>query len=153
MKREALQDKLAETLLAIKVDTLVTLLSEIRAKALMKTLAASLTDVEIETLGETVPQKIRRGGYGQISYFLRWVDLETVYGTVAQLKAQALVDTGRQTSTTRDRRKCQHTSKFEGLRFSRHTSRQSSRGRGADSLLGTSADESARLSSHSLTSK
>ena len=152
MKTEALEDKLAETLLEIKVDTLVTLLSEIRAKALMETLAARLTDVEIETLGETVPEDTQ-GGYGQISYFLRWVDLETVYGTVAQLKAQALVDTGRQTSTTRDRRKCQHTSKFEGLRFSRHTSRQSSRGRGADSLLGTSPDESARLSPHSLTSK
>ena len=55
MKTEALDDKLAETLPEIKVDTLVTLLSEIRAKALMHTLAARLTDVEIETLGETVP--------------------------------------------------------------------------------------------------
>ena len=35
MKREGLEDKLAETLLEIKVDTLDTLLSEIRAKALM----------------------------------------------------------------------------------------------------------------------
>ena len=126
MKTEALDDKLAETLTEIKVDTLVTLLSEIRAKALMHTLAARLTDVEIETLARQC-LKIRRGGYGQISYVLRWVDLETVYGTVAQLKAQALVDTGRQTSTTRDRRTCQHTNKFRGLRFSRHTSRQTSK--------------------------
>ena len=60
MKREALDDKLAETLTEIKVDTLGTLLSEIRAKALMETLAARLTDVEIETLGETVPENTQR---------------------------------------------------------------------------------------------
>ena len=52
MKTEALDDKLA--------DTLVTLLSEIRAKSLMHTLAARLTDVEIETLGETVPENTQR---------------------------------------------------------------------------------------------
>ena len=60
MKREALEDKLAETLLEIKVDTLFTLLSEIRAKALMEKLAARLTDVEIETLGKTVPENTQR---------------------------------------------------------------------------------------------
>ena len=60
MKTEALNEKLAETLTEIKVDTLVTLLSEIRATALMQTLAASLTDVEIETLGETVPENTQR---------------------------------------------------------------------------------------------
>ena len=60
MKREGLEDKLAETLLEIKVDTLDTLLSEIRAKALMETLAARLTDVEIETLGETLPENTQR---------------------------------------------------------------------------------------------
>ena len=64
MKREALEDKLAETLLEIKVDTLVTLLSEIRAKALMEKLAARLTDVEIETLGETVPENTQRWLWG-----------------------------------------------------------------------------------------
>ena len=42
MKTEELDDKLAETLKEVKVDTLVILLSEIRAKALMDTLAASL---------------------------------------------------------------------------------------------------------------
>ena len=60
MKTKALDDKLAETLTEIKVDTLVTLISEIRAKALMHTLAARLTDVEIETLGETVPENTQR---------------------------------------------------------------------------------------------
>ena len=60
MKTEALDDKLAETLTEIKFDTLVTLLSEIRAKSLMHTLAARLTDVEIETLGETVPENTQR---------------------------------------------------------------------------------------------
>ena len=42
MKTEALDDKLAETLKEVKVDTLVTLLSEIRAKALMHNPAATL---------------------------------------------------------------------------------------------------------------
>ena len=60
MKTKALDDKLAETLTEIKFDTVVTVLSEIRAKALMETLAARLTDVEIETLGETVPKNTQR---------------------------------------------------------------------------------------------
>ena len=97
----------------------------------MQTPAASLTDVEIETLGETVV-KIRRGGYGQISYVLRWVDLATVNETVVHVKTQVLVDTSRQTSTSRDRCTWQHTRKFRGLRFSRHTSRQTSRIAGSD---------------------
>ena len=42
MKTEALDDKLAVTLTEVKVDTLVTLLSKIRAKALMDTLAVRL---------------------------------------------------------------------------------------------------------------
>ena len=42
MKTEALDDKLAVTLKEVKGDTLVTLLSEIRAKALMHNLAATL---------------------------------------------------------------------------------------------------------------
>ena len=49
MKTEALDDKLAETLTEVKVDTLVTLLSQIKGDALMDTLAARLTDVEIDT--------------------------------------------------------------------------------------------------------
>ena len=60
MKTEELDDKLAETLTEIKVDTLVTLLSEIRGKALMETLAARIPDVEIETMGETVPENTQR---------------------------------------------------------------------------------------------
>ena len=55
MKTKALDDKLAETLTEFKVNTLVTLLSEIRAKALMDT-----SDVEIETLGETVVKNTQR---------------------------------------------------------------------------------------------
>ena len=75
--------------------------------------------------------KIRRGGYRQISHVLRSADVETVNETVALVKAQALVDTGRHTSTRRDRRTWQHTSKFGGLRFSRHTGRQTSTGGGS----------------------
>ena len=59
-KTKALDDKRAETLTEFKVDTLVTLLSVIRAEALMHTPAASLTDVEIETLGETVVKNTER---------------------------------------------------------------------------------------------
>ena len=60
LKTEALDDKLALTLTKVNVDTLVTLLSEIRAEALMDTLAARLPDVEIETLGETVAKNTQR---------------------------------------------------------------------------------------------
>ena len=60
MKTKALDDKLAETLTEFKVDTLVTLLSVIRAEALLDTPAARLTDVEIETLGETVVKNTQR---------------------------------------------------------------------------------------------
>ena len=60
MKTEALDDKLAQTLTEVKVYRLVTLLSEVRAEALMDTLNARLTDVEIETLGETVAKNTQR---------------------------------------------------------------------------------------------
>ena len=65
MTTEALDDKWAEKLAEVKVETLVTLLPEIKAEALMNTLAARLTDVEIETLGET-GLKIRGGAEQQI---------------------------------------------------------------------------------------
>ena len=42
------------------VEKLVTLLSERKAEALMDTLAAGLTDVEVETLGETVARDTQR---------------------------------------------------------------------------------------------
>ena len=60
MKTLALHEKLAQTLTEVKVDTLVTLLSKVRAEALMDTLNARLTDVEIETLGETVAKNTQR---------------------------------------------------------------------------------------------
>ena len=131
MKTESLGEKLAQTLTEVKVDTLVTLLSKVRAEALVDTLNARLTDVEIETLGETVV-KIRRGAYRQISHVLRSADVETVNETVALVKAQALVDTSRHTSTRRNRRTWQHTTKFKGLRFSRHNGRQTGTGGGSD---------------------
>ena len=67
---------------------------------------------------------MRRGAYRQISHGLRRVDVETVNETVAQVKVQALVDTGRHTSPSRDRGTWQHTRKFGGLPSSRHTGRQ-----------------------------
>ena len=42
--------------------------------------------------------KIRRGGYRQISHVLRWGDLATVNETVAHVKTQVLLDTGRHTT-------------------------------------------------------
>ena len=57
LKTLALDEKLAQTLTKVKVDTLVILLSEIRAEVLM---AARLADVEIETLGETVAKNTQR---------------------------------------------------------------------------------------------
>lgn len=57
MKREALGDRLTRRLAEVKVETLVTSLSEIRAYALIDTLADRLTDVEIETLAKTVGRR------------------------------------------------------------------------------------------------
>ena len=54
MKTEALGDKLTRRLAEVKVETLVTSLSEMRAYALIDTLADRLTDVEIETIAKTV---------------------------------------------------------------------------------------------------
>ena len=47
---------MTKRLAVVKVKTFFSLLSEIKAKALIDTLANRLTDVEIETLGETVSQ-------------------------------------------------------------------------------------------------
>ena len=57
MKTEALGDRLTRRLAEVKVETLVTFLSEIRAYALIDTLADRLTDVEIETLAKTVARR------------------------------------------------------------------------------------------------
>ena len=55
MKTEELDDKLAETLTEVKVDTLDTLLAEIRAHR-----HTGCKVVEIETLGETVAENMQR---------------------------------------------------------------------------------------------
>ena len=47
---------MAKRLAEVKVSTFVTLLSEIKAKAVIDTLPVRLTGVEIETLGENVAQ-------------------------------------------------------------------------------------------------
>ena len=57
MNTEVVDDKVAEKLAEVKVETLVTLLSDIGAEALMQTLAYRLTDVKIEIFGETVAQR------------------------------------------------------------------------------------------------
>ena len=65
VKTKALQDKLAEKLAKVKVETHVTLLSERKAEALMDTPPARLTDVEIETQRDS-GSKIRTSVYQQI---------------------------------------------------------------------------------------
>ena len=57
MKTGALGDRLTRRLAEVKVATLVTSLSEIRAYALIDTLAYRLTDVDIETLAKTVARR------------------------------------------------------------------------------------------------
>ena len=78
------------------------MLSEIKAYTLIDTLADRLTDVEIETLAETVAQRFFEVLMNQLAYELRTVNFESLNETRADVKAQALVDTGRHTSTSRE---------------------------------------------------
>ena len=57
MKTEALHHKLPKRLAEFKLATLVTLLSDIKAEAIIDSLADRLTDVEINKLGKTVTQR------------------------------------------------------------------------------------------------
>ena len=59
------------------------------------TLADRLTDVEIEALGEPAAQRYEGALINNLAYVQRWVDVKTVNETVAEVKAQALVDTVR----------------------------------------------------------
>ena len=52
-----LDDELAKRLAGLKIETFFTLLSEIKCEGLIDALADRPTDVEIETLGETVAQR------------------------------------------------------------------------------------------------
>ena len=70
-------------------------LRHIKAKALIDTLADRLTDVEIEALGEPAAQRYEGALINNLVYVQRWVDVKTVNVTVAEVKAQALVDTAR----------------------------------------------------------
>ena len=57
MNTEALHHKLPKRLAEFKVATLVTLLSDIKAEAIIDSLANRLIDVEINKLGKTVAQR------------------------------------------------------------------------------------------------
>ena len=59
MKIEALDDKGAKRVAEVKVQTFVTLPSEIKAKSLIDTLAEWLTDVEIDTWRNSGPNILR----------------------------------------------------------------------------------------------
>ena len=59
------------------------------------TLADRLTDVEIEALGEPAAQRYEGALINDLAYVQRRVDVKTVNQTVAEVKAQALVDTVR----------------------------------------------------------
>ena len=54
MKTEAVHNKMAKKLAEVKVATLVTLLSDKNADAIIDSLADTLTDVEMDKLGKTV---------------------------------------------------------------------------------------------------
>ena len=57
MKTDALHHKLPKRLAEVKVATLVTLLSDIKAEGINDSMADRLTDVEINKLGRTVAQR------------------------------------------------------------------------------------------------
>ena len=61
MKTDALHHKLPKRLAEVKVATLVTLLSDIKAEGINDSMADRLTDVEINKLGRTVAQ-----GYAEL---------------------------------------------------------------------------------------
>ena len=73
VKTKALDNKLPEKLADVKVETLVTLLSERKAEALMDTPVARLTDVKIETLGVTVAQRHAKALISQWAHTLATV--------------------------------------------------------------------------------
>ena len=52
-----LHDKLGKRLGGLRIKTFFTLLSEIKGEVLIDSLAGRPTDVEVQTLGETVAQK------------------------------------------------------------------------------------------------
>ena len=91
---EVVDDKVAEKLAEVKVETLVTLLSDIRAEALMHTLGDRLN----RDIWRNSGPKIRRGAIKKLAYGLGKVGVTTLN----EVKAQALVDTGRHTSTSQD---------------------------------------------------
>lgn len=57
---------MAKRLAVVKLKTFFSLLSKIKAKARIDTLANRLTDIEIKTLGETVGPNIRRSALQKI---------------------------------------------------------------------------------------
>ena len=83
----------------------------LKAKALIDTLAARLTDVEIEAHGEPAPQRYEGALINNLAYVQRRVEVETVNETVAEVKGQALVDTVRYAITYGSRRAWQLTRK------------------------------------------
>ena len=99
----------------------------LKAKALFDTLADRLTDVK--ALGEPEAQRYEGALINNLAYMQRWMDVETVNETVAEVKAQALVDTVRYAITYGSRRTWQHTrKKGGGLGSSGHTGRQTTTG-------------------------
>ena len=57
MNTDALHHKLPKRLAEVKVVTLVTLLSDIKAEPIIDSLADTLTAVEMDKLGKTVAQR------------------------------------------------------------------------------------------------
>ena len=68
-------------------------MKHLKAKALSETLTDRLTDVEIEALGKSAAQRYEGALINNLAYLQKRVDVKTVNETVAEVKAQALVET------------------------------------------------------------
>ena len=69
--------------------------------------------MEIETLDETVSQKIRRGAFQKLAYELKKVDVVAVNAKVVEMNPQPLVDTGKHIKRDVGRDTWQHASKVD----------------------------------------
>ena len=76
---------MAKRLAEVKVETFVTLLSKIKAEALIDTLANRLTDVELEILAETMARLYAEVLVKKLAYVQRKVGVETVNETVGEI--------------------------------------------------------------------
>ena len=76
---------MAKRLAEVKVETFFTLLSKIKAEAVIDTLANRLIEVELEILAETMARLYAEVLVKKLAYVLRTVGVETVNETVGEI--------------------------------------------------------------------